>query len=226
MLASALMRIAAVIHDSLSGQTIGKAVHRVFPAASFALFDTARESIAALGREPARLVIADAHMPDLDGLDYIPEMISGGLAQDVVIITHGCAQWTLFGLRNVPYLAWIDTSSERGERLEAVLEAARSGRRYTSASIVEALESGSCASSRLLSHREQHVFSLLAEGLDDGEAAQRLSMPVATVRTHRARIMKKLDLHHKGELIHRAHLLGHIRVTHRGVLHPGFDRRG
>jgi DNA-binding NarL/FixJ family response regulator len=48
---------------------------------------------------------------------------------------------------------------------------------------------------RLLSTREYQVFSMLVEGLRPKEIAARLSLSPKAVDTHRASLMKKLDVH-------------------------------
>jgi len=47
----------------------------------------------------------------------------------------------------------------------------------------------------LLSNREYQVFSLLVEGVRAKEIAHRLSLSPKTVDTHRASLMRKLDIH-------------------------------
>jgi DNA-binding NarL/FixJ family response regulator len=52
-----------------------------------------------------------------------------------------------------------------------------------------------------LSEREREVFQLVAEGHSNKDVATILSISPATVETHRARIMEKLDLHNTAELV-------------------------
>jgi two-component system, NarL family, response regulator NreC len=52
-----------------------------------------------------------------------------------------------------------------------------------------------------LSEREREVFQLVAEGRSNKEAAELLSISLATVETHRARILEKLDVHNTAELV-------------------------
>lgn len=52
-----------------------------------------------------------------------------------------------------------------------------------------------------LSDREREVFQLVAEGRSNKEVAELLAISVATVETHRARILEKLDVHNAAELV-------------------------
>jgi len=53
----------------------------------------------------------------------------------------------------------------------------------------------------LLTDRERQIYQLLAEGNSNKEIANRLSLSLHTVETHRWRIMEKLDLHSTAELV-------------------------
>jgi DNA-binding NarL/FixJ family response regulator len=52
-----------------------------------------------------------------------------------------------------------------------------------------------------LSEREREVFQLIAEGHSNKEVAELLSVSPATVETHRAHILQKLDVHNTAELV-------------------------
>src|SRR5688572_16422860 len=52
-----------------------------------------------------------------------------------------------------------------------------------------------------LSEREREIFQLVAEGRSNKEVADLLSISVATVETHRAHILQKLDVHSTAELV-------------------------
>jgi DNA-binding NarL/FixJ family response regulator len=55
-----------------------------------------------------------------------------------------------------------------------------------------------------LTSREREIVQLLAEGKSSKEIASSLSLSVKTVETHRANIMRKLDLHNVSELVRYA----------------------
>jgi two-component system response regulator NreC len=52
-----------------------------------------------------------------------------------------------------------------------------------------------------LSEREREIFQLVAEGHSNKDVAQILAISPATVETHRARILEKLDVHNTAELV-------------------------
>lgn len=55
-----------------------------------------------------------------------------------------------------------------------------------------------------LSKREKEVLTLIAQGYTNKQTAQKLHISVKTVETHRARIMKKLQLRNRAELVRYA----------------------
>jgi two-component system response regulator NreC len=60
----------------------------------------------------------------------------------------------------------------------------------------------------LLSPREREVLILLAQGYTNRQVADQIGLSVKTVETYRARIMDKLALHSRAELIRYAHECG------------------
>jgi DNA-binding NarL/FixJ family response regulator len=52
-----------------------------------------------------------------------------------------------------------------------------------------------------LSEREREIFQLVAEGHSNKEIAELLSVSLATIETHRAHVLQKLDVHNTAELV-------------------------
>jgi DNA-binding NarL/FixJ family response regulator len=52
-----------------------------------------------------------------------------------------------------------------------------------------------------LSDREREIMQLVVEGRSNKEVAALLDISIATVETHRARILQKLDVHNTAELV-------------------------
>ena len=64
----------------------------------------------------------------------------------------------------------------------------------------------------ILTEREREVLQLIAEGYTNREMADLLHISIKTVQNHRSRIMSKLDLHDRGELIKYAIQQGIIHL--------------
>jgi two-component system response regulator NreC len=63
-----------------------------------------------------------------------------------------------------------------------------------------------------LTDREREVLTLLAEGYTCREIADNLIISIKTVETHKANIMKKLNLHKRAELVRYAISRGMLRL--------------
>lgn len=62
-----------------------------------------------------------------------------------------------------------------------------------------------------LTPREKETLALVAQGHTNQEIAERLSVSISTVQTHRTHIMEKLDLNRRSELINYAIRIGLLR---------------
>jgi DNA-binding NarL/FixJ family response regulator len=63
-----------------------------------------------------------------------------------------------------------------------------------------------------LTDREKQVLKLVAEGKSNKEVAQVLGISVKTAMSHRERVMQKLDIHNRTELVKFALKLGVIKL--------------
>ena len=62
-----------------------------------------------------------------------------------------------------------------------------------------------------LTEREREVLALVAEGLTNEEIADRLYLSPATARTHVSRILAKLDVRNRAQLVVLAYETGLVR---------------
>jgi DNA-binding CsgD family transcriptional regulator len=59
-------------------------------------------------------------------------------------------------------------------------------------------------SGNVLTRREREIVQLIAEGRSSKQVADALDISVKTVDTHRANLMRKLDIHSVSELVRYA----------------------
>jgi len=217
------MRILILKWERLCCQALAAIVQRKFQTAEVVIEQRARNALRLLRIAPVAFAVLGVDAPDLDGLDFIPEIIDRHLARRSIIICERVDRRTLSALRRLPYDGLIDASSADTGELELALEQIANGERHTSSVLHERLREFGSLWQPQLSPREEVVLSALGEGLDNEEAAIRLGLSPATIRSHRTHIMGKLSLHHKGQLIEYALVNQYVRYTEEGILHPGFE---
>ncbi|MBO4271210.1 response regulator transcription factor [Microbispora triticiradicis] len=162
------------------------------------------EAVAAVRRTRPDVVLMDIRMPQMDGLEATRRIVTGGAEDTRVLIL------TTYDLDHYVYAALAAGASGfllkdvEPEHLVAAVRLVRSGDALLAPTITRRLverfarrDNGRPALHRDLSEltpRELDVLRLLATGLSNAELADQLSLSVATVKTHVARILSKLGL--------------------------------
>jgi DNA-binding NarL/FixJ family response regulator len=157
------------------------------------------------------VVVLDLMMPSINGLEATRQ-ISDSCPQTYIIILsmHADESYVLESLRNGA-AGYVLKDSSADDLVRAVREVV-AGRRYLSAPLSEraievymqkAQETAVDPHERL-TNREREVLHLASGGYSSTEIAERLSISSRTVETHRANMMRKLDLHSQTDLIRYA----------------------
>lgn len=170
---------------------------------------TGRETVALARQLEPDVVVMDITMPDLDGLEAT-SLIRAHLPKvEVVGLTVHESDEYFFRMLKAGASGYVLKGAASGDLLAAVAAAAR-GETFLYPSVAKKLvadylnrvgagEERDTYSS--LSPREREVVVLIAEGLTNKEIADRLNISPSTVQTHTGRVMEKLNLHKRGEII-------------------------
>ena len=122
-------------------------------------------------------------------------------------------------LRTARFDGFIDASSEGLEAMMMALRQVADGQGYISPTVrhnlVDRLEA--TALGQRLTRAEIRVLSVIGDGSDNDEGAQRLGLTPSTVQTHRRNVMRKLGVSTSAKLVREAVRLGVVRITPRGV---------
>jgi len=170
---------------------------------------TGREIVEkAVALEPD-VAVVDIRMPGLNGLEATRQIRSRGLKTQVVVLTmHDTEDLVRELLRSgaMGYVLKSDTARDLVRAVHSVAE----GRPFFTSFVARMVLQGYLephqtryADERLTS-REREVLQLLAEGRSNKEVACALNISVKTAETHRAHVMRALDLNSVCELVHYA----------------------
>ena len=182
-----------------------------------------KEAIAAVLKHRPDVVLMDIRMPVMDGLEATRRILESRPGQDVRVI-----MLTTFDLDQYVYAALAAGASGfllkavSPEHLVAAVLLVRTGDALLAPSITRRLverfaprPGGPALPGRdlsVLTPREHEVLGLIARGMSNAELASALTLSEATVKTHVARILAKLDLRDRVQAVILAYELGLVRA--------------
>ena len=154
----------------------------------------------------ADIVLLDITMPNMDGFQVLKELKTlNSDIKPIVISMHNdgnyiakCAKMGAHG--------YLLKNTDEAELILAI-RSVSSGKKYFSAEISEKMinfMSTQSISEDILSNKETEVLGLISKGLTTKEIATKLFVSSRTIETHRANILKKLEVKNTAELIKKA----------------------
>lgn len=154
------------------------------------------------------IIVLDISMPGRSGLELIREIKNEKPGLPILILSmHQEEQYALRALRAGAsgYL----TKESDAEQLISVIRKVAKGGVFVSPAMAEHLARDIMPSTEnpphtLLSDREYQIFRLIVSGQSISEIADKLSLSVKTVSTHKSRIMQKMNMTNQTELIRYA----------------------
>ncbi len=157
------------------------------------------------------VLVLDLMMPGLTGMEVTLQVGKRSPQTRVIILSmHANEAYVLEALRNGA-AGYVLKESSADELVQAVREVV-AGRRFLSSPLSERAIDAYVSKSRegtldryeTLTGREREVLHLAAEGHTNAEIAGRLSISSRTAETHRANMMRKLELRSQTDLIRYA----------------------
>jgi DNA-binding NarL/FixJ family response regulator len=174
---------------------------------------TGTEAVAKSQETRPDIAVLDINMPEMSGLEaarkiheILPKtetlMLSLEYSDDLIV---GCID---AGARG--YMV----KSDAGHQIVTAVESLANHKPFFTPRVKEALSGDNAIVSELgdgrrstrerLTAREREVVRLISEGKHSREVSATLGISVKTVETHRANIMRKLDIHCMGDLVRYA----------------------
>jgi DNA-binding NarL/FixJ family response regulator len=175
---------------------------------------TGREAVALAEQHKPDIVVLDVSMPDLNGLDAARRIHKAFPKIGILILTLHFSDMLVRNIVEAGARAYIMKSDADRDLISAV-EALGNRRTFFTARAADMLfndfsQPGTSTSEPQaitrdrLTPREREIVQLLAEGKSSKEVAVALGISVKTAETHRANIMRKLELHSVSEVVRYA----------------------
>jgi DNA-binding NarL/FixJ family response regulator len=168
--------------------------------------DNGKEAVEAAARLHPDLMVLDVSMPILNGIDAGREIRKANPATKLIFLSMHANAIYLRKALEVGASAYVLKSGASEELLEAI-EVARKGGCYVSPGfgrdVIEGVRHSPPSSTRAvhdLTSRQRQILQLIAEGKQNKEIAEILSVSVKTIEFHRGRLMAKLGAHTVAEL--------------------------
>lgn len=179
-----------------------------------------RQAVAAARRTQPDVVLMDIRMPILDGIAATRELTAAGLATRVLVLTtYNLDRYVYAALR--AGAAGFLLKATPPDRLVAGIETVAVGEALLAPSLTRRLieqhvhspqhHDGPPVELGRLTEREREVFLLVARGRSNAEIAADLVVTEATVKTHVNRILAKLGLRTRVQLVVLAYESGAVR---------------
>ena len=181
----------------------------------------AMSAIAACEQHAPDLVILDINLPDMSGIDAVPEIRKVSPKTSILLCTALVSDERVIDALRSGAQGFVEKTNSWDDFADAV-ERVRRGEHYfctTSGGYVPDVHRPAprvAAAPRLanvpLSPREREVLTLIAQGSTTKEIAAQLGVSFGTVDTHRTNLMRKLKIRNVAGLVVYAFRAGLIEV--------------
>jgi DNA-binding NarL/FixJ family response regulator len=148
-------------------------------------------------------MVLDLNVPGRDGFEVLHEVRRERLALKVLVLSlHGDSAYVARAVREGAdgYVLKENAVQELPAAIRAVLAGQGHYSPRVQAALSEMVRSGERDPLDRLSAREREVIRRVAEGKSSKEIASELNLSVRTIESHRATLMRKLELRSVAEL--------------------------
>lgn len=171
-----------------------------------------------IARCPPRIAVLDPNLPDMSGLELVRWLSTELPGVGIVAIPGHDHDDSLKLLLQAGARGYLLKRAAAAELFEAIRKVA-AGLAHVDPALTGQLihevarhgEANRADAAGILSAREAEVGCLLARGYSNKEIAGQLDVSVKTIETHKSRLMDKLDLHNRVDLVRFAVKIGWLQ---------------
>ncbi len=150
------------------------------------------------------IILMDISLPDISGIELTRQLSQDHPGIKVLILSMYTNEDFIFNALKAGAMGYLPKNTSRQELLDAIY-ALHAGQEFFGASISKVIlksyvrhateqEKSPESLQNLLSGRELEILKLYAEGLNNKEISEKLSISIRTVESHKNHIVRKLGL--------------------------------
>ena len=199
------MRILVADDHAIVRKGIRQLLVEEYPSAVIEEVGDSEDLIARTNAAQWDIVICDLDMPGRSGLEAMQQIKRMHPQLPVLIMSIYPEEQYARRLLKAGAAGYLSKDAATADLASAVRQVLR-GRKYISQSVAQIIagdlgnEGAGNASHETLSNREFEIFKLLASGKSVSEIAEKLFLSSATISTHRARILAKMNFRTNADL--------------------------
>lgn len=163
----------------------------------------AESCLAYLQHHQPDIILMDINMPGKSGIDLCKEVKEKHSNTFVIGLSTFNQQSFIHKMMENGASGYVLKNATQAELMEAITTVAK-GKTYLSDEAAAALRKVETSPVPLITRREKEVLELIAEGLTNGEIAEKLFISNATVDTHRKNLLIKFQTKNTASLIKTA----------------------
>ena len=175
--------------------------------------DNAERAVVLARRLQPDLILLDLLMPRKSGYETIPELADAAPEAKVLVVSSQAAPSSVRRALSAGASGYLPKRASDNELVTAIRLVADGGRYVDPDLGAQLVVPNASPGLEPLSERERDIVHLLALGYTNQEIGKKLFISVRTVDTHRAHIMRKLQLATRAELVLFALVNGLIGAT-------------
>jgi len=157
------------------------------------------------------VAILDISMPELNGIEAAKRIRKASETTEILMLSMHYSDQIVHDIIATGIRGYL-VKSDTGRDLSKAIENLATHRPFYSSRVSDVIANRPCRDGASearknrtrVTSREGEIIQILSEGKSSKEAAVALNISVKTVETHRANIMRKLELHSVSELVRYA----------------------
>jgi len=168
----------------------------------------AASCLAFLNKELPDVILMDINLPDMSGIDLCKEVKTKYPSVFIIGLSTFNQQSFIQKMMDNGASGYVLKNATQ-EEITSAIETVMKGKTYLSEEASNTLRKEN-GTNIVLTRREKEVLELIADGMTNGEIAQKLFISVTTVDTHRKNLLAKFETKNTAALIKIAVSRGYL----------------